>query len=225
MPTLPRSVLEVSICLALLVGMALAGCATTRGILDVPVPESANPATGVAVRIESVSDDRKFELHPKQPSIPSLKDGHIEDRALTSRAIARKRNGYGKAMGDILLPEGRTVAGVTEAAVARGLRAAGVRVLAEGRPGYEEAAPLAVDVQQFWAWFTPGFLAGHLEFEARIIVTGPVAPFEEGQSFRGYVRLATQAATGSAWRNTIEKGLADLEEQIRTRVAVRARFR
>jgi hypothetical protein len=200
-------------------GLVLSGCATTRGILDVPVPESANPATGVAVRIATVTDDRKFELHPQQPSIPSLKDGHIEDRALTSRAIARKRNGYGKALGDILLPEGRTVAGVTEAAVARGLRAAGVRVLEEGQPGYEEAAPLAVDIQQFWAWFTPGFFAAHLEFEARVTVTGPVAPFQEGQAFRGYVRLATQAATGSAWQSTIQKGLGDLEEQIRARVA------
>jgi len=201
-----------------LVAALLSGCATTRGILDVPLQEVANPATGVAVKIGSVTDSRRFQVDPPQPSIPSLKDGQIENQALTSRAIARKRNGYGKALGDILLPEGQTVAGLAAATVTRGLRAGGFRVLTEGQPGFEDALPIDVDIEQFWAWFTPGFFAAHLEFEARITLTGPVPPFRQGEPVRGYVRLSTQAATTRAWRNTVEKGLTELENEIGARI-------
>lgn len=203
-----------SIAISLLIAVALAACTTSRGILDVRVPDVANPSSGIAVRIASVTDSRHFERRPRQPSVPSLKHGHIEDPDLTSRAIARKRNGYGKAQGDVLLPEGRTVAEVASAAVTAGLRRAGYRVMEKGQPGYDAAAPLSVDVQQFWAWFTPGFFAFHLSFEAQVAIQGPVGPFREGAQFRSALRRSTQAATGRAWRRVIDEGVADLADQV-----------
>ncbi len=80
------------------------------------------------------------------------------------------------------------------------------------------AAPLELEIRQFWAWITPGFWAEHLEFDSAIRLSGPVEPFEEGQEFKGYVRLATQAAGGRAWLNTINKGLDNLNRDITSRL-------
>jgi hypothetical protein len=194
------------------------GCATSRGILEVPLTTGVNPAQGHEVKIVRVTDRRTFQLKPPDPSIPSLKDGAIDNPLITSRAIARKRSGYGMALGDILLPEGQTVEQLTETALTRGLRGAGFRVLLEGQEGYEQAIPLEADIHQFWAWFSPGVFAAHLEFEARIQVTGPAEPFVRGEEYRGYVRLATQAATSRAWLNTVNKGLENLDNEMQTRL-------
>jgi hypothetical protein len=214
-----RFLMRLAVASGLLVwGGLSAGCATSRGTLDVRTPVVANPAQGPAVRIVRVTDGRRFELRPRDPSIPSLKDGQIDDPAITSRAIARKRNTYGKAMGDILLPAGRTVEELTEEALRRGLRESGFRVLREGDSGYDDAAALEADIHQFWAWISPGFWAAHLEFNSRIRVTGPIKPFDDGKDFKGYVRLGTQAATGRAWLNTIDKGLENLNDDMKSQL-------
>jgi hypothetical protein len=121
-------------------------------------------------------------------------------------------------MGDILLPEGHTVEQLVGTALTRGLRGAGYRVLLQGQEGYEQAVPLEADIRRFWTWISPGFWALHLEFEARIQVTGPVEPFVRSEEYKGYVRLATQAATTRAWLNTVNKGLENLDDDIRTRL-------
>ena len=177
--------------------LSLASCATTRGTLDVPLRVSSNPQEGQAVKLVRVTDQRPFELKPRDASIPSLKGGEIDDPAITSRAIARKRNTFGKAIGDILLPEGRTVEELATSALVRGLRESGLRVLEAGAEGYDGATSLEADIDQFWMWFTPGFWAAHIEFEARITITGSIEPFTQGEEFRGYIRLSTQAARGS----------------------------
>jgi len=198
--------------------LLLAGCATSRGIMDVEPKFVANPASGPAVKIAQVIDRRKFQLKPPDPSIPSLKDGEIDNPAITSRAIARKRGGYGKAMGDILLPEGRSVEQLVEEVVVRGLRESGFQVLETGDTGHEVAVPLEVEIDQFWAWFSPGFWAAHLEFDSRIRLSGAISPFQDGQEFKGYVRLGTQAATTRAWHNTVTKGLENLNENMISRL-------
>jgi hypothetical protein len=190
--------------------LAASGCATSRGALDFTPAPSENLGEGPPVRIASVVDARSFQVSPRDPSIPSLKNDEIEDHAITSRAIARKRNGYGKAMGDILLPEGRSVAELARAAVERGLREGGYRVLAESDPGYAEAAPIDVEIRKFWMWFSPGFWAAHLEFRGAIALRGPIGPLGSAPEVPGYVRLATQAATTGAWTNTLRAGLESL---------------
>lgn len=201
--------------LVLLALPVVSGCATSRGTVNISVPSSANPAAGTAVRIVSVTDNRKFEIKPSNPATPSLKDNRIHDKALTSRAIARKRNGYGMAMGDVLLSEGNTVESLVQNIVTQSLREAGFRVLEADQAGYDKATPLNVDVDKFWAWVDMGFWALHLEFESQIQITGPVTPFKDGKTFEGKIRLATQAANTRAWENTINKGLEKLHQNIK----------
>lgn len=192
--------------------LSTGGCATSRGTLDIQVAASSNPAAGPAVKIMQVEDRREFQVNPRTPSIPSLTDDDIKNPAITARAIARKRNTYGQALGDILLPEGRSVADLTREAVTRAFRQAGYRVLASDDPA--PAQPITVRIDQFWAWVTPGFWALTLEHEARVSLQGPVAPFQDGKAFRGYASQKGQVAASDAWTEIINKGLDDLTAKI-----------
>ena len=116
------SAISFSLILGLLI-LVGTGCATNRGILTINERESQLNRTGVAVKINKIVDMRHFEPEPSDPSTPSLKRwDEINDKKITERAVARKRNSYGKAMGDILLPEGKTVGGLVESAVIKALR-------------------------------------------------------------------------------------------------------
>ncbi|HYC55613.1 MAG TPA: flagellar biosynthesis protein [Candidatus Binatia bacterium] len=192
------------------------GCATSRGVLDIRQPSLANPATGPAIKIVEVRDQRKFEVAPNQPSIPSLKDRDIGNKPLRSRAIARKRNTYGAALGDILLPEGRTVEQLTREALTAGLREGGIRVVEPGDVDYDSAVPFEADIEKFWSWFTPGFWAITLEFQSEVRVSSAVAGLSPtAVTLHGAASDSGQAATGGAWQKVMNAGLADLVRDCR----------
>jgi hypothetical protein len=196
-------------CVVVAILLSVAGCATSRGVVDIRIPVTLASAAARTVKLVEVLDNRSFQRKPSDPSIPSLKGAEIQDRAITSRAVARKRNSYGKALGDILLPEGRTVEALVTDALTAAFSEAGYRVVQRDEAGYEEATAVTADIEQFWAWFSPGFWAAHLEFEARVRLKGEVAGLEKQPVIRGYIRLATQAATTRAWQNTIYGGIED----------------
>ena len=193
----------------LLLAVLGSGCATSRGVLDVRTTMESNPASGTAVKIISVTDSRVFEVSPGSASIPSLKGDEIHNKAITSRAFARKRNSYGKALGDILLPEGRTVNLLAQENITRSLRQSGYRVLARDEAGYDQAIPVTVDIRKFWAWVTPGFWAIALEFETEMHITGAIGRLGAGKTVRGYVRNKSGGAKSGVWLETVQLGLAD----------------
>ena len=127
----------------------LGGCATSRSYMRLDVSHSSATVTtpsGKAVVIDAVKDERRFEESPGDPSVPSLKPGDeyklgAEER---KRAIARKRNGWGKAMGDILLENGETVETLTHDLVADGFARHGYQVLAPGVSAPPEAVHVTV---------------------------------------------------------------------------------
>jgi hypothetical protein len=78
---------------------------------DIVPPDYANVTTASGdVVIVSVTDDRRFEAAPRDPSVPSV-DGALgrtgKDQLAT--LIGRQRNAYGAALGGIALPQGMTV--------------------------------------------------------------------------------------------------------------------
>lgn len=158
--------------LAMSLGLLLGACATSRGEMSLATPTGgviagngpANAGDRVAV-IERVSDNRQFQANPSDPSIPSLKKG--EDYALDAegrkRAIARKRNSYGKALGDIMLEGDETVETLARDLVTTGLQERGYRVLAAGETAPADALRVQVDIREFWAWFSPGFWSVSME--------------------------------------------------------------
>ena len=181
------------------------GCATSRGELDIVVPELAESESGPLVFISEVTDRRVFELKPEYPSTPSLKDGDITNTAITSRAVARKRNGYGAALGDILLPEGRTVDQVVAAAVEEALEQKGYVVTDDA--GATDI-DLTVDISQFWGWVIPKFATVELKYASELTVTGDVV--ENGEAnVSSTFSWHSAMPSAEVWLETFSNGLSE----------------
>lgn len=202
---------------AIILMIAAVGCATSRGTLDIEDIESTNPETGHAVRFVEIVDQREFQIDPPQPDIPSLKNDEIDDQAITSRAIARKRNGYGKALGDILLPEGKAVSDVVTNRLTAAFRSSGFRVLDSGSE-VEQSIPLEVRIKEFWGWFSPGFWSIGLNFRTSVVVFAPVVGFEQGVAFESEVERRFQTAMESNWQTVIDQSLQELGAAMRDRI-------
>jgi hypothetical protein len=213
-------VLGFSVCL-LIFALLAGGCATTRGELSLHVLPLPNPTSGEPVKIAQVNDRRVFQVNPREPSIPSLMDDEINNAKLTLRAIARKRNTYGKALGDILLPEGQTVPMLVGEALTRAFRESGYRVLQPEDNGYAEASAITADIDQFWAWFTPGFWVITLEFRADVRIQSQIGLLQNGGSVQGSARESGMAATSDTWKSVVDKGVEDLIGSLRTKIEKR----
>ena len=194
------------------------GCATGRDIIDVRVPPGGGAPTGPLAYIERVTDQRQFEADPRTANIPSLMNAEeIRNPAITSRAIARKRGGFGKALGDILLPEGRTVMVLVEEALTRALRDAGYRVVGKQDAGAASAIPVEAEIEQFWAYFRPGFAQIAVEFETRVRIKAAMPGFQTSEPVKGASRVTGQAATESKWIEAVNKGLDDFAANMSAR--------
>jgi hypothetical protein len=199
--------------------LALGGCATSRSEIKLNSPPIASaPASGAvkgAVFIRSVTDKRVFEVAPSEPSTPSLGfEGAAQATAETkARAIGRKRNSYGKALGDVLLEDGQTVTGVVRDNIAAAFAQAGYRVETDPMAA---SVPMVLDVEikKFWAWFQPGFWAITLtsEIEADVKLAGAA----KVNTLTVRAEDKRQAATDSAWMEIVDQALADLRTQVAT---------
>lgn len=203
--------------LTLLPILLLGGCATNRSYLSLALPASGAVVTGdkVAV-IETVHDQRRFEEDPDAPSTPSLKKGekYTLDAQGRTQAIARKRNGYGMAIGDILLEGDATVETLTRNLVAQGLRARGYRVLEPGAPPPANAVAVQVAIDEFWAWATPGMWAGSIE--ARVS-TGLKTSATSNPDIHvvGYGENIVQSGRATNWKQAYERAFADYLEKFK----------
>jgi hypothetical protein len=74
-----------------------------------------------------------FTVAPPSADIASLDPAEDSSDASKARAIGRKKNGYGKALGDVVLPEGKTVSGLAESALTTGFQPGGIRCREAGR--------------------------------------------------------------------------------------------
>jgi uncharacterized lipoprotein YajG len=195
--------------------LLMAGCAATRSTFDVQPPPSPQASAKSFVKLTQVKDARHFEAAPRNPSVPSLQDPkEIDSPAITSRAIARKRGGFGNAMADILLPEGRTVEQLVREAVTKALNEKGYAVVDERSPEYAKALPLNVVIQQFWAWFTPGAFQVSVEFEGILLMKGDVLVSGRDESVRGYAIVKGMVASDDEWKQVLQSGVADLVVKI-----------
>lgn len=208
MNSIDRAVRAAALCVVLLA----TGCATSRGTmtLQVPEPVAAPTADKVAV-IESVEDRRVFEVNPREPSTPSLKkgDAYALDATQRKQAIARKRNGYGKALGDILLEGEQTVETLTTDLVAAGLQQRGYRVVDASDAGVD-ALRLRVVIDKFWAWFTPGFWTVSMEAQVHTTIETREAGGEQHTlTVNGYGINRGGSGKEDNWRIAYERVFAD----------------
>jgi hypothetical protein len=193
----------------LALALALGGCATSRSELQLTAPATSpsakpNPNAPPAF-IRSVKDERVFEEAPTDPSIPSLGfEGAQQAAAATRlRAIGRKRNTFGKALGDVLLQEGQTVESVVRENLAASLREAGYDVRNE--PPGESALIVDVRIRKFWSWIQPGFWAITVHSEIVTDITLSTRPDVATVSIRA--EDPRQLVTESAWLEAMQKTL------------------
>lgn len=197
----------------------ISSCALTRSTLDLTVPRVEAPTGQTYVKLIEVNDVRRFEPKPRNPSVPSLENpAEISDPAIRSRALARKRGGFGMALADILLPEGRTVEQVVREAVTTAFLERGYLVVDDKSPTSVKALPLSVDIRQFWSWFTPGFMAISIEFEGILILTSEALLINPQETVRGYALVRSLAATDEEWQRTMQEGLKDLIDKMKSRI-------
>jgi hypothetical protein len=198
---------RIRLAFSFIVVALLTGCATSRSVVSPTIDAGRNPAQGAAVRIDSVTDARAFQARPPQADMPSLNEQEVGDRALTARAVGRKRNGFGQALGDIMLAEDQSVAKVVGTALTKGLRESGYRVLAKGEPGYEQATPVSAKIEQFWSWVNPGFAAIRTSGRIEVALAGNLKPLEGGKKVTAEATESMQIVTENDWLVILNKTL------------------
>ncbi|MEX2451676.1 MAG: hypothetical protein WD407_12535 [Rhodospirillales bacterium] len=199
--------------------LGASACAVDRSVIALQQAEEfKNPTDGTAVKITEVKDARIFLAAPPTPDIPSLSDREDNSAAIKSRAIARKRNGYGMAIGDVILPEGQTVAGVVEKAIAEGFKGAGYRVHKPGDSGYDVAASISARIDQFWAWVNIGFASGTLNNKSTVNVRAPLPGLEQGADVNVHVKESLMAVFESDWQAISLRGLKELTKAVREKL-------
>lgn len=206
MKTIHSFFLSLAICLL------LSGCVTGRRTISPKVPSATLAATKGSVTLRSVVDERHFENKPSDPSTPSVK-GKVEEMTAQEREVmvGRQRNGYGHAIGDIALENGETVLSKTRELVSAGFARRGYATSANPSAGNY----VDVRIDQFWAWFTPGFWS--LDFEARIECTISV----KGRTFivKGYGKNGGQMASDTNWEQAYEATFDDFLKNLESQLA------
>lgn len=207
---------------AVISSLVLCGCAATRSEISLDRRMTDNSTSHASskksVFIRNISDHRVFEKSPPSPNIPSLGSEESPETvsSIQAHAVARKRNSYGRAMGDVLV-KNETVSDIIRSSVTSAFIDEGYRIVGDLRD--EENQPLVVDVniKKFWAWFKPGFLTITLNADIQIdlIVTDGQKSFivaTHSQSNHG-------AATDGAWREIINRALDDFHIEARSRIS------
>lgn len=196
--------------LLLAASIVLGGCATSRSeirLTSPAAPQSTTPNTNAPTAfIRTVKDDRAFEQAPKEPSTPSIGfEGATQATAEAKlRAIGRKRNTYGMALGDVFLQNGQTVESVVRENLAAALRDSGYNVRNDAGVG---TSSLVIDIRirKFWAWLQPGFWA--VTVNADIATDLTLSTTSTATPVVVHVEDARQFVTDSAWLETIDKAL------------------
>jgi hypothetical protein len=180
------------------------------------MPPGTAISSGQTAVIRSVKDERVFVEAGRDPSTPSLGfEGAAQASAeIKARAIGRKRNTYGKAMGDVLLQSGQTVEGVIREHLAAALTQAGYQVKGEDAAG---PSPLVIDahIKQFWAWLRPGWAA--LTLSANIVTDLELSGAAPPTTISVHAEDKRQMATEDAWLQIVGKALDEYRAQVVTK--------
>jgi len=214
MRTIFRLALTISLGLTFLLG----GCATNRGVVRLDLPQAASQAaTGPAVFIRTVVDNRQFEDHPASADIPSVGFGGSEKNSpdLMKRAVARKRNGWGKAMGDIVLPEDQNVETVIRDALDQVMSELGYTVVGNQSEVGPEGTVVDVSIDYFWSYVTMGFsaLTLHSGITTEIKRSSPEGGDRHSDTVQVKAEDTCQIASGRNWKNIMQMALDKYREE------------
>ena len=205
--------------LVVLTAALLQGCATSRSVVDIQAPEAASPSQMASqsprpsLYIRQISDERQFEEAPRSADIPSLgfEGANAASAELKSRAVGRKRNGYGKALGDVLLPEDTTVADLIRTSASHGFEEAGWRVV-NSPDTSQDVETVDIAITRFWTWVKPGFwaIALNTDIETSFSFSGQ----HQLPPIHTHIKDSMQMITDGDWKETIEATLDKYRDAI-----------
>jgi uncharacterized lipoprotein YajG len=196
----------------------LTGCATSRGYLNITVPqESAAKNNGMQVYIHEIKDSRQFQLRPPSPDIPSLSKKDIASEDLKSRAIGRKRNGYGKALGSIFLEENQNVQGVIYEAAKNSLISLGYEVTNDKEKARADAIVMDISIDKFWSWVNMGMWTLRVDAEIKTTVSEPALSktFVVQALAQNHCQVGSTANWKKALRMAIEDYMSDFKNKLK----------
>lgn len=176
----------------------LSGCVTGTRNIDLRVPEYKNSKSGSGqIYIDVINDNRLFEARPSRPSTPSVKSDLAKlSKDELSNLIGRQRNGFGRALGDVALPEGESIQQKVRELLTDGLEGRGYTVVDN------EDAPtkVTVNIDKFWAWFSPGFawLTYESEMQCKVDFEGELGA--HSLNVKGYALNRGQVASNANWQ-------------------------
>jgi hypothetical protein len=200
------------------IALFFGGCATSRGIVSIQLPEAniAKQSNGQTIFIRSVTDARVFEQKPDSPDIPSLGFGGADTASndLKKRAVARKRNGYGKALGDILLEENQTVESVVKDSLIRSFSEAGYEVITNKDNLKTNTVIVDTSIEKFWSWMNLGFWSITLNSEIGTKITianDPGKPKNVFVKSEGHYQVASE----KNWMAIMNKSLEQFNDKVK----------
>jgi len=194
--------------------LTLTSCATNRSVLNV-TPEEPLPSTFLnkSAVIRSTTDARQFMDKPPTPDIPSLGQGGVlkHNSELRSRAIGRKRNGYGKALGDVFLEENNSVQNLVINTLTNVLNKYGYKIYNVNSSYPQDTIFIDITINKFWSWIDIGFWSIGVEAE---IDTDVSITYDDNKTKSISARTSNRvmAATDSAWKETIDLVLQDYKK-------------
>lgn len=200
---------KIKLMIILLFAISLVtGCVTgTRSLENLDVPEYSNDKTAAGeVYIASITDQRVFEQKPRDPSTPSVKgDLSTTSKETLSSLIGRQRNGYGAAMGDVALPENVSVQDKVRELVTEGLEGRGYKVV----DNENAANQISIDINKFWAWFSPGFASVSFQSNVECKIDFEQAVGRNQFNVKGYGINKGQIASNANWELAFQRAFQD----------------
>lgn len=179
--------------------------------LELPVAKSAS-VTGPAIRIESVTDNRKF-VYPhdagdcETPSVESEK--MLSDLDTKARSFGRQGRCDGGEWANhamVMLPEGDRVSKSIQSSVEEGLRRSGYRIA----PNDPTAIPVKVTLNNFWVTFSLDGMGMRYSYVYDINVDTQSG----GERYQGRDSEKMYFAAGSKWSKYAQQGLENLSAQL-----------
>lgn len=199
-------------CIFLLAVFTLTGCVTGTRNIDLATPDYSNEknVTG-AIYIAVINDKRGFEQKPRDPSTPSVK-GNLSSTSKDklSTLIGRQRNSYGAAMGDVALPEGVTVQDKVRELLTTGLESRGYEIVDDkNAPNQVE-----IDVEKFWAWFSPGMWSVSFESNLHCKIDFELPSENMTIDVTGYGINKGQVASDANWKLAYQRAYLNFLENL-----------
>ena len=195
----------------------LTGCAGLgRRTIDLSIPSLPKSAGEKGqIFIGGIEDNRIFENDPSDAFVPSI-DGDVNSLTPKEKGmmIGRQRGTYGNAMGDVALPADHSVVERTRGLLKEGFKRRGYTISSDSNAANSASAT----IDQFWAWFTPGFMM--FTFEARVNCTITLTNADDSSTIvvEGYGSNKGQVASDGNWQVAYSRAFLDFLSKLDSRL-------